>query len=247
VAKLRIHGFIADVRKLDDESVAFVRRSLHESITSIEDATEKLLVLGKTWPALAIDMLVQHAKHRRILRMSHGFVTNHDAHADEHKALAGTVFRYGRHFRLPPNGYTQERLDHVTELAKQFDYMLIPTLIEYLSYSTSGASLEDELRFATYDALTHYDTDEVRSLLVAALRTEPEHIAHSITDGLYRAPSMMMRLPELIDAAWKPPRDEQLARRLLRALVKGDAECAHKTWVLANYRVLLQSTGVAYD
>jgi hypothetical protein len=59
-------------------------------------------------------------------------------------------------------------------------------------------------------------------------------IAAAIVNVLWRQTVLIGELPRRIDAAWRPPRDEVLARRLLAALVKSDDACTHRTWVLGR-------------
>jgi len=59
--------------------------------------------------------------------------------------VALTLRRHGGcgiRYRLPPNGYTQERLDEVIEISRWHDHASIDILIEYLRYSTSNTMLE---------------------------------------------------------------------------------------------------------
>jgi len=54
VGRFGIEGILVDVRSLDPAAIAFVRRHLAQ-IDTIEDAVERLQVLGKTWPSLSVD------------------------------------------------------------------------------------------------------------------------------------------------------------------------------------------------
>jgi len=83
----------------------------------------------------------------------------------------------------------------------------------------------------------------VHEVLLEPLRTEDDELAHVIADGLWRLSELVRDLRTRIDAAMAAPRDD----RLVCTLVRPDDLGEHKGWVVANYRVLLQTCGASYD
>jgi hypothetical protein len=242
----RIVAGVVDVRAFDDERLAFVRKNIQRLRTEpreIDDLEYELRAMTELHRTFTADLLLLGTNNELWVARCVNAVFTCQPRKHQRDLADRLAARDGIHYRLPADGYSLERLADVEAIARRHDPRDVPRLVDTLRYCNLPTPSEQELRRAIYDTLSTFDRPEARDTLLAALATEPDDIAALVIDRIYRHPSLLDGLPARIDAAWRPPRDERLAKRLLAALVRSDDEGKHLAWARANYPALVREVG----
>jgi len=233
---------LVDVRKLDDEQIAFVRANIErlgKQKMEVDDLEYQLRAMASMRRGLTADLLIMGSD------ISYFVITLRDDVVTVHPArnvpgLADSlVNRHRIDYRLPGEHYTLERLAEVEALAKRRNAADAPELIRYLRVANQPTPSEENLRLAVFDALAWHQTLPVREFLLEALETEPDFVAELLISVMHRQPYILEELPQRITEAWRA-KNHRFARRMLAALIKNDDDRKHVAWAEESFPSLVR-------
>jgi hypothetical protein len=208
----RVTGLTADLRGLDETAghdAATLIDALESDDCDLSSLEETLATLAAMSPTVEVALTAKGEEGDAItLRVRAGQVTR-TAGADPAVEDEWSV-------EVAPAGPLHSSLDEVKQLGRKRAAAPVDRVLALLRGASGDSALARSVRREAYGALSWIETEPVREVLLAGLRSEPDEVASTIVYVLWRQDQLIADLPQLIEAA-RADDDKTLVHRLIQA------------------------------